>query len=659
MSKKTNKKIRKIKKNNSNKSKWDIQKLFEKFKFLPYLIIILFAVATYYQTIDFNVVECDDHEIIIKDFARINNISDWDKEFAKSYMHNSYYRPLVKISFMLNAQMSGKNPLSYHITNLIFHLIAVSLVFYLFSLIGYNKIFSFFAGIIYSVHPLFTNAVAWIVGRNDLLFSIFILLAFIFLIKFKLNRKKINIIFHSLFFLFALFTKETAVVAPLLFISYLTIIKKEKIYDKQSILYLIIWLIPIIIWYISRANADLSEPVYKSGFDIFIFNLRMIPEFVSKFFFPAKLSVLPTYNMFNTVLGIVIIILLSIIYFKSNTKRNSYILFGSLWFLILILPGMFITLKNSHIWNEYLECRVYLASLGLIIITAELIPKVFIKEKSKIFLLILVILSIILSVMTHKESRNYSNPLEFYKSAISDDDSRANFHYILGQLYHNNMYKATKNKLYLDSAAEQINYAIKLRPNHALYYQSLGAVYSNNKKYALSVRALKKAIALDSTVNDSYNGLAMCYYYLGKEREAIGVWRKAIGKWNTDQDIMYNLADVYFKTGILDSAYYFSNTALEKDNSEKNKYEFYYMYNKWAGFYVQNKQYDKALEVFGNAIGISPQRATTYENLMNYYLIIEHNLDSAAFYAKKVLAHGKKISDDKMKILQSFIKKIK
>ncbi len=659
MNKRKDKKEKIKKKTNPKQSKRDINQFLSKYGYLPYLIIIIFGIATYYQTINFNIVECDDHEIIIKDFARINNISNWDKEFGKSYMHNSYYRPLVNISFMLNAQMSGENPVSYHITNLVFHLIVASLVFYFFTLLGYNRFISLLAGIIYSVHPLFTNAVDWIVGRNDLLFSIFILLSFIFLIKFKLKENKLNLLFHSLFFLFALFTKETSLVAPILFVAYLIIIKKDKIFNKQLWIYLICWIIPIAIWFIFRANADLSAPVYNSGFDIFLFNLRMIPEFVAKFFLPVKLSVLPTYNMFNTVSGIVIIALLIIAYIRSKSERNEYFLFGVLWFLVLILPGMFITLKNSHIWNEYLECRAYLASLGLIIVLAELIPKVWLKAKLKKFVIAVVILFLILSSLTHIESKNYINPLKFYKSVIANDDNRASFHYILGQLYHNNMYKSTKNTKYLDSAEEQINDAIKLRPNHSLYYQSLGAVYSNHKKYELAIRSLKKAISHDSNVNDSYNGLAMCYYYLGMEKNAIGVWRKAISKWNEDQDIMYNLADVYFKIGNIDSAFYFSNIALKYDNSEKNKYEFYYMFNKWGGYYVQSKQNDKAVEIFQRALNVSPQRSTAYENLMNFYLIIEHKLDSASYYAKKIIEHGGKISDDKKKVFEKFMNKAK
>ena len=114
-------------------------------------------------------------------------------------------------------QVFGLNPRIFHIDNLLLHILNTVLIFVLIVLIGRNSWVGFIAALLFGVHPLHVEAVAWIQGRKDLLFSLFFLAASISYLLF-LRRKDRRTVFYVLslvFFSCSLFSKVTAVAFPL------------------------------------------------------------------------------------------------------------------------------------------------------------------------------------------------------------------------------------------------------------------------------------------------------------------------------------------------------------------------------------------------------------------------------------------------------------
>ena len=93
------------------------------------------------------------------------------------------FRPLTFATFALNWAISGAHPLAYHLFNLIFHGAAVWLLYILFQeLLGDSleaKNIAFVAALLYAVHPIHTEAVAWAVGRAEVLAAGFLFAAWI------------------------------------------------------------------------------------------------------------------------------------------------------------------------------------------------------------------------------------------------------------------------------------------------------------------------------------------------------------------------------------------------------------------------------------------------------------------------------------------------
>jgi protein O-mannosyl-transferase len=96
-----------------------------------------------------------------------------------STVGQAYYRPMMTISLILDAQIGGASPFIYHFTDIVIHLLASCLLFLFFKKLNYRKDLSFFFALIFAIHPVLSQAVGWIPGRNDTLLTVFILLAFI------------------------------------------------------------------------------------------------------------------------------------------------------------------------------------------------------------------------------------------------------------------------------------------------------------------------------------------------------------------------------------------------------------------------------------------------------------------------------------------------
>jgi hypothetical protein len=95
----------------------------------------------------------------------------------------SVFRPLTFATFALNWAVSGPHPLAYHLFNLILHAATTWLLYILLQeLLGdslESKNIAFVAALLYAVHPIHTESVAWAVGRAEVLAAGFLFAAWI------------------------------------------------------------------------------------------------------------------------------------------------------------------------------------------------------------------------------------------------------------------------------------------------------------------------------------------------------------------------------------------------------------------------------------------------------------------------------------------------
>ncbi len=135
----------------------------------------------------------------------------------------SWDRPLREFTYMLDHAIWDYNPLGYHLQNMGWHIANTILLYFFLLFLGFDRTPSFLAALLFSIHPISTESVAWISGRKELLClffelaSCYLLTYFIFHQRERAGLSRWGVYTASLFAcVLALLSKQVAVVLPFL-----------------------------------------------------------------------------------------------------------------------------------------------------------------------------------------------------------------------------------------------------------------------------------------------------------------------------------------------------------------------------------------------------------------------------------------------------------
>ena len=601
----------------------------------PFLIILFVIFCVYFQTLSYGFINLDDNIVIKNNLVNINNSSVIKEAFLRDsfYSHddNNYYRPLYILSLIFNKATTGENLFYFHLTNLILHIVFCFLLFFFLNLIKLNKTISLFFTLIFGVHPLNVNAVLWLVARSDLFVGIFLLSAFIMLIKYKDKKKFYYIIFHCLFCFLGLLSKEIALIAPLVFFIYITKFKVISIKKRENLLLILLWILITVPYLIIRFNTIGIQNDFKLSY--FLYNLQLLPEILYKFFIPNNLSGLPTYNNLYVFIGMLLILcFLYLVYKYFNDKIRFNLIFGLVWVVSFLLPGMF-----SKFWDiggfDYLECRTYLPVLGIVLFLVSIFDSIF-HQKLK-FSFIFIIIIIILGTFNLIYSKNYSDPLKFYNSIINNGTKVALAYYNRGVL--------KKEHGDLDGSKKDYNKAIELKQdfaeafnNRGLIQKDLGNINDAMNDYNLAIRLKpdfseayynrdtlrrvirdykKEVIDLENTIK-LYPGNWLIYDRRGVIKSCLGDrigalldFYKAIDLKPDDSVALKNIDNLYLHLNNSESN--FSDNQLTNTNKQEYDTVFYNL----GLLFLQKKDYLNARKNLERAININPKNAIFWKKL--------------------------------------------
>ena len=143
------------------------------------------------------------------------------------------YRPLRYITYAVDYRIFGMNPAGFRFMNIVYHIFSVLAIFWALKTFGLRKRAAFAASLIFAVHPVNTDAVAYISGRRDVLMGLFYILSIGCFFKFYRTvspsvkavsgavRKKWGFLILSMIFMvLSISAKEMGATIPLVFIMY-------------------------------------------------------------------------------------------------------------------------------------------------------------------------------------------------------------------------------------------------------------------------------------------------------------------------------------------------------------------------------------------------------------------------------------------------------
>jgi hypothetical protein len=147
-------------------------------RLLPPALVGLAALAVYAHTVSFQFVY-DDIYVIVKN-PRLHSLGNWAEILASPWWPRGLYRPFTSLTFAANWSLSPGEPYGFHLVNVLCHAVAAILVWALAhrllpaALAGAGALAS---GLVFAVHPVHVEAVANVVGRAEILATVFVLAA--------------------------------------------------------------------------------------------------------------------------------------------------------------------------------------------------------------------------------------------------------------------------------------------------------------------------------------------------------------------------------------------------------------------------------------------------------------------------------------------------
>jgi tetratricopeptide (TPR) repeat protein len=358
---------------------------------------------------------------------------------------DTYYRPIFMTLFTINYAIVGLEPWAWHLINVLIHAVATLLVFFLIREVTSRPGIAATTAALFAVHPVHAESVAWVSGITDPLMSLFLLPAVWFYLRFhKTGRKRLFGVV-ALFYLAALFGKETAVALPLL-IAYceLFYFKDDaplKTRGLRAVLLPALLIIPTAAYFVMRWVA-LKGALFGSGPRFPLASVLMtIPLAVVKY---LKLMALPwgqSYQHYTEFVSSVAskefllpLTLVVIIIVAIALARSRLLTFSAVWFILLLAPAL---AGMRQFDQEYLlqDRYLYLPSIGFCFAVGLILHRLAGSLGKRAVTVIVVVLLAAYSAGDMRQNRKWRDGQTIFENCVETDPNSAEAQVSLGRAY--------------------------------------------------------------------------------------------------------------------------------------------------------------------------------------------------------------------------------
>ena len=579
---------------------------------LGIIFVICIGIFVWRDTLN-NEFVYDDNALIVNN-EYIHSIFPVTKFFSSETssvdlrMNKSEWRPLTRFILALTYHIYGLNPKSYHLINFIFHILNSILVFSLVLLIYYVKyddlsvssiLVGFITSVIFLIHPVQVETVAWATQISNILFLFFYLIGLIFYVlytfslRFRVNNKLcISYFIISVYcFILSLFCKEMAISFLFIIIGYNLILMRESVIEafRRSVIYFIVLFIFVLVRGIVIGMVG-QPSVWASFIPRMLTMVKGFSYYIRLLFIPYPLSIEYLFSI-KSVLDLEVlfygILLLGIFYLGYRlSSKYPLISFGIYIFFISLLPASNIIPINTTINERYL----YLGVIGFGLVISQLIINFFdifsfinflrFKLKLVIKFLVILVLFILYSFISVVRIRDWKDHWSLVTANLKTCPQSATLHYGMGKAYASKgMYKEAIREFELclkidpeyervlsdlgidsdgvseiDNLVDKYRQTLQKRVDFFDGLHNLGLAYFNNGEYRKSVKVLEEACRINSEDLEAKTNLAVAYAYTGEIEKGINLCKEVLNKNPGMTKTRYNLGLFYAVVGLLEEA---------------------------------------------------------------------------------------------------------
>ncbi len=618
-------------------------------KYAPYLIVIaIISILTglYVNTLGHDFVNFDDLDLVVRNnhirSLGLRNIGDI---FTPGVV--GAYQPVRTLSYAIDYHFWKLNPTGYHLTNIICHALNTLLVYLIASILTQHVMMASLTSLIFAVHPVHVEAVAWVAGRRDVLSATFALTAFFFFLKaFPLRQfdeqnaqnnqsSDMHGRYTVLWYLLALFlftsgllTKTSVVILPLLLIFYeLCFLWTGRKSWRRLFSYAPFFIIAIGITQVFLSVARTAGVIKTSSYAgaAYVRGLtmsRVFAEYIFMLFVPGNLSA--TYGITfvesvwdwsfllscTVLVGVLILMIIA-------WKKSKVVFFGLGWFFISLLPVSNIIPIAITKADRYL----YLPSIGFCLVFAWLIVRGW--EKLALFkasvsgkaivkfgywlMIGLIVLSY--GIYTVQRNRVWKDSHTLWAATLETNPDSSIALNNLGLLY-------AEQSMY-EKAIALYQRLLSFHPDQERVervYANMADAYAGMQRFEEAIDHYRHALDIDPEYIAAYLGLGRTSQARGQYDSAERIYKLALESDPRNESVYNHLGNLYTMQGKYAEAIASFNHVLQQNPFSMNAYNGLGLSHAWKG------ETDKALKIYDQALKLNPEATIIRNSLGTLYM---------------------------------------
>ncbi len=531
------------------------------------------------------------------------------------------YHPLTILTYAFEYRYQGLLPFIYHLDSLILHVLVTIAVYIFVKVLTRRTIAAAIASLLFGLHPMHVESIAWIAGRKDLIYGLFYVLSctsYLYYIRTSGTKKTAWYLLGLVLFALSLLAKSVAVTLPV------TLFLFDYYENRKLHFNLLLEKIPhfglSLLFGILSIDAQKKigalgtldvhfNPLERMALGCYALGTYLwkaiVPAGLSNFYpYPMKENGALPYSYYTYVL--IIIALIFVIW--KFARNNKIVVFGSLFFLInIVLLLQFMPVGGAIMSDRY----GYIPYLGLFVIAGWFVSGYFdVKEKKQtanIVLAVTIVYSLVLGYFSYQRCQDWYDSESLWRDDSDKHPESPIAYFYLGQEYFGRCEAATtpadkKNKA--DTALMYFNKSVERKPDYInpiicigemqrtfgqidaaknTYYQALkisdknesvylglGIVFAMKKQFDSAAYCFSKGIKIKPYFPEGHSNYANFFDIIGKTDSALMEYAVSIAQ-NPDVYIPYmNRAKILVRLKRFDDAITDYNKAMtiQTDNGE-------------------------------------------------------------------------------------------
>jgi hypothetical protein len=444
-------------------------------------ILIAFVFVAFFPCLKADFINLDDGGHIVENPAvQVLSLDSIKQIFTQTV--NKTYIPLTTLSFAIERHFFGFNSFVFHLDNLLIYAGVVILVLLLAKRMGLSLGAGFLAALIFAIHPMKVESVAWVTERKDVLYSLFYLLA---LHQYWSYLKTLSIKYYcSTIFLgfLSILAKPMALSLPLILLVF------DWFYGRSLSKRILIEKAPFFLYAISVGWITYAlnmrnglAIIFPQGILIWFWSLGF---YLWKFFSPFQASpyyVLPhpiSIFYWPYLLSVMLMGGLGLLLFRFH--KNKLFVFAFLYFFCSIF---FLLRFDGKDFSAVSDRFMFLPSLGICFFIGSWVDR---RIKSRWGTMLFYLLLVLMGIRTNYQCQVWHDSVSFWNEVIRE------------------------------------------YPYYYRAYNNRGAAFYQQERDDLALNDFNKAIALEPKAVKAYNNRGLIYYLKFEDRKALDDFNKAI-----------------------------------------------------------------------------------------------------------------------------------